>query len=115
MVNVLLPMCADDKIAVPRETVPCQRVRGVDVLPEVLENIGHRRSCFHNALWRETFGNEISPRVLCVRQIYIAGMVHNSAVDFFWNPVIEAAVTRFHVENRNLSTFSNDNAKARIC
>jgi hypothetical protein len=52
--------------------------------------------------------------MLCVSHVDVTEMVNNFAVDFFRDPLVEAAVSRFHVEDGNFAPFGRDDCQAGV-
>ncbi len=57
---------------------------------------------------------QVTARVLGIGQVDVGCMVHEPPVDLFGHPLVEAAVSGFHVKHRNLAAFGGDNREAAV-
>ena len=113
-VHVLLAMGADYEILATFQVVRVERARGIYLRAKVLQDFRHRRSGLDDALRGEPFRDQVSASVLGVRQIDVAGMVHDPPVNLLGHAIVEATVARFHMEHGYLAAFCHDDAETRV-
>ena len=77
---------------------------------EALEDLGHMRADFENAIPRQTFREEITPRVLGQDHVDVAEMVDDFAVQLLRDPLIKAAIPGLHMEDWNLASLRGNDA-----
>ena len=74
----------------------------------------HGAAGLNDPLWRYALAQQVFACDITVWQINVADMIDNSAVNFFWNPLIEAPVSRFHVKDGNPQPFRGERSQAAV-
>ena len=80
----------------------------------MFDDLPHRATYRDHPLWWYSFAKQILPRDAAVGKIDIADVVDDLAIDLLGNALIEAAVTSFKMEDRNVAAFGRNYGKAAI-
>ena len=113
-IDVLLPVAADEVVVLGRQVQALEDVRSRDAIAVVMEHLEHGAAGLDDAVRRDTFPQEVLPGVPAVGHVYVRQVIHHLAVGFLGNPLIEAAVARFHVEDWDLAPLGGDDRKAAV-
>ena len=75
----------------------------------VMKDLCHRRTCDIGALLWKSAVSKVASCMLGICQVHIGDDIYDAAVGFLRETLVLAAVTGFHVEDRNVKTFcAND-------
>ena len=80
-----------------------------------MKDLCHWRACHISAFLRQTAVGKVSSCVFAVCEVDIADNIHDSAVGFFRQTLVLAAISGFHVENRNMQALCRNSRQTRIC
>src|SRR5262249_48644413 len=114
LVNVFFAMCAYKDVVVRLQSKAGERIRSFDLRLVVRKNFAHWTTDLNELVGWQTLGEEIFTRNRRISQIDVGHMVDDPAVDFFGHPLVEAAITCLHVENRHLAALRGDGGEAAI-
>ncbi|OQB29494.1 MAG: hypothetical protein BWY08_01894 [Bacteroidetes bacterium ADurb.Bin174] len=78
------------------------------------QHLIHRTARFDDPVGRQPFPQQVFSRNGAVRKIDICNMIHDFAVAFFGNALVETTIARFHVEDGNMSFLGCNSAKAGV-
>jgi len=113
-IDIFFPVCAHDKIILGGQPKTDQYVRGVDLRHIGMKHLEHRAAGLDEPLRRQPFAKQIFPGNGAVGHVDVAGVVNNLPVGLLRHPLIETAVTCFHVKDRNFATLGRDCRKAAV-
>ena len=74
----------------------------------------HRATGLDHTVGGKAFAQQVFARDAAVGEVDVAGMVDDFPVAFFGNPLVEATVTGFHVEDGDVALFGGYGAKAGV-
>src|SRR6266550_1527549 len=77
----------------------------------VLENLPHWTTRFYDLIRRKALANEVIPRDLAVRKVYVGDVVDDPPINLFRHSEVEGPVARFHVKDRDFSPLRRDRCK----
>ena len=103
-----------DKIVIFGETKLREDFGTLDFMTIVCKYLIHGTACFDHSVWRDPFPQKILARYLTVGHIDVAYVIDNPAVDLLGNPLVEATVPGFHVEDRNLQALCRYRSQATV-
>ncbi len=113
-IDVFFPVRRNDKIFFFFKSQLLQN-RGLLNFRQVMhQHLIHRTARFDDSVGRQPFPQQVFPRNGAVRKIDIRNVIHDFAVAFFGNALVETSVTRFHMENGNVPLLGCNGAKARV-
>ena len=89
-------------------------VTGLNLVQVLVEHFGHWGAAHIGSLWGYTAGIEVTAGVLAVADVHVGDDIYDSAVGLLWKAFVEAAVTGFHVEDRDVESLGSDDAEAGV-
>lgn len=114
VVDVFFAMGRDDEIFFFFQAKATKYIGSKDPGHIVMKYLIHGAAGFDDAVGRKTLAQQVFAGYAAVCEVDIGDMVHNLAVGFFRNALVEATVAGFHMEDRNMTFFGRDGAKAGI-
>ena len=75
----------------------------------IMKHFCHRGTCYIGTLLRKTAVCQVTACMLGIRKVHITDNVYNTAVGFFRQTLILAAVSCFHMEDWNVQSLCTDN------
>ena len=113
-VDVLFAVGTEQNVLALFETETFVDVAGFDCRQILMQNFGHGAACHVCAFFGESAVGQIAAGVLGVGHVHVADDVHDAAVGLFGQAFVLAAVTGFHVENRDMQTLSTNSREATV-
>ncbi len=89
-------------------------IAGLDLRQILVQYLRHGAAHHEGALLRDPRGVQIAPCVLGIAEVHVRGHVHNAAVRLLWQALVKAAVSRLHVEDRDVQPLGGDDGQAGI-
>lgn len=86
----------------------------LDVGKVVVKHFCHWRTCHIGALLRQTAVGKVAASMLRVCHVHIADDINDTAIGFFGQTFVLAAVTSLHVEDWNVQTLGAYHTQARV-
>ena len=80
----------------------------------IVQDFTHGRAGDEDGLAVQSLGEQIPSGVLGVRQVDVADVVHNLAVDHLAHIPVPAAVARFHMEDGHLQALGADSRQSTV-
>jgi len=71
----------------------------------VAQDLAHRRAGFYHCFRAQTFREKISASMLGIRQVNVAYVIDDTAVNFFRHALVKTSIARFHMKYRDLASF----------
>ena len=79
-----------------------------------MQHLSHGTSRHVGTLLGQTAVSQIPARMLRVRHVHIADDVHNASVCLFWQTLVFATVSCFHMEDRDMKPLGTNYAQAGV-
>src|SRR5262249_41381909 len=114
LVNVFFAMCAYKDVVVRLQSKAGECIRSFDLRLVIRKNFAHWTTDLDDLIGRQTLGEKVFTLNGRIRQINVGHVVGDSAVDLFGYPLVEAAITCLHVENRHLTALRSDGGETAI-
>ena len=89
-------------------------IAGFDFLQVIMQDFRHRGAGDKSALLGQAAVCQIAAGVLGVGQVDVGDNVHDAPVGLLGKALVLAAVSRLHMENRNVETLCPDDGEAGI-
>jgi hypothetical protein len=80
----------------------------------VLQDFKHRAAGLDDAIGRQTLSQQILASDGTVDKVYVCRVIHDASIDFLWDSLIEATISRFHVKYRYSPPFGGNYGHATI-
>ena len=113
-IDIFLPMGREQNVLPLSQSQTLVDIARFDLVQIGVQYLGHGAAGHKGALLRQAALHQIPARVLRIAEIYIADDIHNASVRLLRQALVLAAVTRLHMENRNVQPFSADHRKAGV-
>lgn len=113
-VNVFLTVSAEEDVFALLQSKTLVNIAGLYLCKVLVKNLSHRRARDIGPFLRKSTVGKITACVLAVGHIHIGNYIHNPAIGLLWKAFVLAAVTGFHMENRDMQSLGADYAEATI-
>ena len=113
-VDVFLPVGGEKDVASLFQTQAGVDVAGFDFRVILLQDFGHGGTRDVGALFRQPVFRQIAPGVFGVAEVDVADDVHDSAVGLLRQAFVLAAVSGFHVKDRDVEPLGGDGGQAGV-
>ena len=91
-----------------------QHVAGLDLGQVVVEHLVHRAAGLDDPVGRQPLAQQVLAGDRRIGQVDVADVVDDLAVDLLGHALVEAAVARLHVEDRDLLPLGGDGGQAAV-
>ena len=113
-VDIFFAVGAEQNVLTLFESETLVDVAGLDCRQILVQNFGHGAARNVGAFLGESAVGKVAAGVFGVGHVHVADDVHDAAVGLFGQTFVLAAVTGFHVENRDMQTLSANSRKAAV-
>ena len=107
-------MCGQEDVAAALEAEALEDGGAADLFEIGAKDFGHRRAGDVGALFRHALAVQVPARVLAVAHVDVRDVVDDAAVGLFRQALVEAAVARFHVEERDVQALGGIGREAGV-
>src|ERR1700722_3691501 len=114
-IDIFFTMGANDKVVVLSKAKLREDLGTIEFLPVMREHLVHRAARLDYSVWCDPLTQKILAGYLAVGEIDVAYMIHNPTVNLLGDPLVEAPVSRLHVEDGNLQSLCRQCGQATVC
>ncbi len=114
VVDVLLAVHRDQVVAAATQAKPFESRRPLDLTVVRSEHLSHRRPGDERSPRRQALREQVPSGVLGVAEVEVGDVVDESAVRLLGHILVEAAVARLHVEDRDPQPLRHDGSDTAV-
>ena len=101
-INVFLPMCREQNVLSLGQSQALVDITCFNLVQIGVQYLGHGAASYEGALLRQSALHQIPACVFRIAEIDIADNIHDTAIRLLRQTLILAAVSRLHMEDRNV-------------
>ena len=113
-VNVFLPMGGKQDIFLRFQSQLIQNIRLLDLRQILVQHLCHGTARYIHPFLGKAALMEIFSGMLGICQVHIGNDIHDPPVRLLRQALVLAAVSRFHVEDRNMQTLRRDGGQTAV-
>ena len=113
-INVFLPMSREQNVLSLGQSQALVDITCFNLVQIGVQHLGHGAASYEGALLRQSTLHQIPTCMLRIAEIDVADDVYDAAVRLLRQALILAAVSRLHMENRNVQPLGANHRKAGV-
>ena len=113
-IDILLAVSGEQDILAFFKAQSSMNIARFDLFEIVMQHLRHRGACHIGTLLRQPRIGKIAARVLAVGEVDVGNDVDDTTIGFLGKALVLAAVTRFHVEDRDVQALCADDAQTGV-